>query len=113
MVEWSITAVLKTVELRGSGGSNPSLSANKGVNQRVGDLHPLLYPIIHFLFNIGVSEQGVLTGGVIFNSRGIEKSTPISRASPAPIVGKKDSRLLLSDEAALSTAFLSCSLISR
>ncbi len=28
MVEWSITAVLKTVELRGSGGSNPSLSAN-------------------------------------------------------------------------------------
>ena len=27
MVEWSITAVLKTVELKGSGGSNPSLSA--------------------------------------------------------------------------------------
>ena len=33
MAEWSIAAVLKTVELRGSGGSNPSLSANKGVNQ--------------------------------------------------------------------------------
>lgn len=29
VVEWSITAVLKTVELKGSGGSNPSLSANK------------------------------------------------------------------------------------
>ena len=29
VVEWSITAVLKTVELRGSGGSNPSLSASK------------------------------------------------------------------------------------
>ncbi len=27
VVEWSITAVLKTVELKGSGGSNPSLSA--------------------------------------------------------------------------------------
>ena len=27
MAEWSIAAVLKTVELRGSGGSNPSLSA--------------------------------------------------------------------------------------
>ena len=27
MVEWSITAVLKTVDLRGSGGSNPSSSA--------------------------------------------------------------------------------------
>ena len=27
MAEWSIAAGLKTVELRGSGGSNPSLSA--------------------------------------------------------------------------------------
>ncbi len=35
MVEWSITAVLKTAVLRGTGGSNPSLSANKGVNQRI------------------------------------------------------------------------------
>ena len=33
MAEWSIAAVLKTVELRGSGGSNPSLSAK---NQPVG-----------------------------------------------------------------------------
>ena len=29
MVEWSITAVLKTVEMRVSGGSNPSLRAIK------------------------------------------------------------------------------------
>ena len=29
MVEWSIAAVLKTVETRVSGGSNPSLCANK------------------------------------------------------------------------------------
>lgn len=28
VVEWSITTVLKTVVLRGTGGSNPSLSAN-------------------------------------------------------------------------------------
>ncbi len=28
MVEWSITTVLKTVVLRGTGGSNPSLSAD-------------------------------------------------------------------------------------
>ena len=27
MVEWSITTVLETVVLRGTGGSNPSLSA--------------------------------------------------------------------------------------
>ena len=29
MVEWSIAAVLKTVETRVSGGSNPSLCATK------------------------------------------------------------------------------------
>lgn len=32
MVEWSITTVLKTVVLRGTGGSNPSLSAQKFVS---------------------------------------------------------------------------------
>ena len=30
MAEWSIAAVLKTVVLRGTGGSNPSLSAKSG-----------------------------------------------------------------------------------
>ena len=30
MAEWSNAAVLKTVDLNGSGGSNPSLSAEKG-----------------------------------------------------------------------------------
>ena len=34
MAEWSIAAVLKTVELRGSGGSNPSLSAAKDATKR-------------------------------------------------------------------------------
>ena len=29
MAEWSIAAVLKTVEARASGGSNPSLSATE------------------------------------------------------------------------------------
>ena len=29
MAEWSNAAVLKTVDLHGSGGSNPSLSAKK------------------------------------------------------------------------------------
>ena len=37
VVEWSITAVLKTVELKGSGGSNPSLSAEKGVTDICND----------------------------------------------------------------------------
>ena len=44
MAEWSIAAVLKTVELRGSGGSNPSLSAIKGVNQAFARLTPFFTP---------------------------------------------------------------------
>ena len=35
MVEWSITTVLKTVVLRGTGGSNPSLSAINAENQQI------------------------------------------------------------------------------
>ena len=44
MVEWSITTVLKTVVPRGTGGSNPSLSANKGVNQQVMLFTPFITP---------------------------------------------------------------------
>ena len=44
MVEWSITTVLKTVVPRGTGGSNPSLSATyKDANHICGS---------HFLFVI-------------------------------------------------------------
>ena len=35
MAEWSIAAVLKTVEGHTSGGSNPSLSANNKFNSAV------------------------------------------------------------------------------
>ena len=35
MAEWSIAAVLKTVEPQGSGGSNPSLSAKLGGVSRI------------------------------------------------------------------------------
>ena len=51
MVEWSITVVLKTTVLRGTGGSNPSLSANNAENQQVTNLHPDLHPL---LVNLGV-----------------------------------------------------------
>ena len=44
MAEWSIAAVLKTVELRGSGGSNPSLSANNADNQQVAKQTPNITP---------------------------------------------------------------------
>ena len=46
MVEWSITAVLKTAVPRGTGGSNPSLSANKGVNHVTRRFTPNFIPKI-------------------------------------------------------------------
>ena len=44
MAEWSIAAVLKTVVLRGTRGSNPCLSAIKGVNQVVTRFTPFFTP---------------------------------------------------------------------
>ena len=44
MAEWSIAAVLKTVELRGSGGSNPSLSAINAKNQQITKKTPNFTP---------------------------------------------------------------------
>lgn len=44
MVEWSITTVLKTVVLRGTGGSNPSLSAVNTENQQVTKQTPSFTP---------------------------------------------------------------------
>lgn len=44
MAEWSNAAVLKTVDLNGSGGSNPSLSARKGVNQAFARFTPFFTP---------------------------------------------------------------------
>ena len=44
MAEWSIAAVLKTVELRGSGGSNPSLSAINVGNQQITKQTPNFTP---------------------------------------------------------------------
>ena len=44
MVEWSITTVLKTVVLRGTGGSNPSLSAINAENQQIAKQTPNFTP---------------------------------------------------------------------
>ena len=44
MAEWSIAAVLKTVVLRGTGGSNPSLSAKRNGKERQANLNvPFLF----------------------------------------------------------------------
>ena len=75
MAEWSIAAVLKTVELRGSGGSNPSLSAS---DQRfcrlafkrvfflwLNDTRKLIcrYPLV--IKNIGFSDNRKIFGLLI------------------------------------------------
>ena len=57
MVEWSITAVLKTAVPRGTGGSNPSLSANKGVNQQVMRFTPFFTPEKLFVEKILYSHR--------------------------------------------------------
>ena len=44
MAEWSIAAVLKTVEGNTSGGSNPSLSAINAENQQVAKQTPSFTP---------------------------------------------------------------------
>ena len=41
MVEWSITAVLKTAVPRGTGGSNPSLSAGSTLKKLQKTLHEI------------------------------------------------------------------------
>ena len=44
LAEWSNAAVLKTVDLNGSGGSNPSLSAQKWLTGNCESLFNFLYP---------------------------------------------------------------------
>ena len=51
MAEWSIAAVLKTVVLRGTGGSNPSLSAKKQIEGSN------LFEFFYLFFLLGGSRQ--------------------------------------------------------
>lgn len=48
MAEWSNAAVLKTVDLNGSGGSNPSLSASESDSDEVASsgLQPFLFSLL-------------------------------------------------------------------
>ena len=76
MAEWSIAAVLKTVEVRASGGSNPSLSARqkkKEIPNGVSFFSSILYCIpdsrlsiaIIILLNFG---HYVFTRGILWTS---------------------------------------------
>ena len=67
MAEWSNAAVLKTVVLKGTGGSNPSLSAKKKVK---GDSN--LFEVSFFVF-LYKETRG---------SEGMDKSIPFSVGGP-------------------------------
>jgi len=58
-------------------------------------------------------ESSLIVGALIFTMRGIGKSTPTIKASPSAYIGRKK-RIFHSAaaDAALSTAFLFCSLIN-
>ena len=60
VVEWSITAVLKTVDVKASGGSNPSLSAIKGVNQAITRFTPFFTPKKQFEYFCNIVLPNVL-----------------------------------------------------
>lgn len=53
MAEWSNAAVLKTVDLNGSGGSNPSLSAEKWLTGSVSHFFYLISQKISHFLNFG------------------------------------------------------------
>ena len=66
MVEWSITAVLKTVEARVSGGSNPSLRANGEVEFEknfTSPTHNFLKEIAEML--ISVQARDLFISGIV------------------------------------------------
>ena len=57
MAEWSIAAVLKTVELRGSGGSNPSLSA-KERSKKMSMIRHLFFVLRHYVGKFICTHSG-------------------------------------------------------
>ena len=66
MAEWSIAAVLKTVEPRGSWGSNPYLSAinidNQCFTKQAPKKEPIFVLLGAFLFNVGLPSKPLVTG---------------------------------------------------
>ena len=77
LAEWSIAAVLKTVEPQGSGGSNPSLSAKV---RRIKKRCTVKFTFtVHFVFGLK-QENAVLSRLLVSYSVYLnlaEKSTPI------------------------------------
>ena len=64
MAEWSIAAVLKTVVLRGTRGSNPCLSAGKNYKTKKIPCKLILYG--GFLFLVHSKNKHITCNGLYF-----------------------------------------------
>ena len=80
MAEWSIAAVLKTVDLRGSGGSNPSLSAEMNRKMKIFRFFCFV-PAVASLLAKGRSKQ---KKGVLQAHRFISARAPPARREGMP-----------------------------
>ncbi len=83
MAEWSNAAVLKTVVLRGTGGSNPSLSALKPDYQAIAETTPNFTPKnvklgVFFLFGLIFALSVFHSGYMTAKRRKFENFTPSS-----------------------------------
>ena len=68
VAEWSIAAVLKTVELRGSGGSNPSLSARSQRSKKMSkDIFLFFIPTCKLACERRYKEQKVLRSSFLLS----------------------------------------------
>ena len=65
MAEWSNAAVLKTVDLHGSGGSNPSLSARRQNEARgiIFDASCFFIAIGKLVWRMAIEKQGLPRSG--------------------------------------------------
>ena len=80
MAEWSIAAVLKTVELRGSGGSNPSLSAEYQLKRCMvitcSVLYFILVNVAYFRMRDSIRHLNNLFISLIYTLRALKKKFP-------------------------------------
>ncbi len=86
LAEWSNAAVLKTVDLNGSGGSNPSLSAINAENQQIIKQTPNFTPK-----NV---KLGVF---ILFKTNHIRSENKAQRKIPVVSIAARKSPLYLAD----------------
>ena len=119
MAEWSNAAVLKTVDLHGSGGSNPSLSAQSSRDTALlfffidtaCNLQAFLYLMAHLCKRIYESDHQIQTTQSVVVSIKIEKRTAnFMLGLPPRLIASRQWRLrsLVGDGFAVRIPLLLC-----